>query len=77
MRKVGISDDASDMDTIVLDMEDTISQQNQLARDIEVALSHSQSSRENATSSSLMFAPIRQGRNLKLLITFYVAISRL
>ena len=30
MRKVGISDDASDMDTIVLDMEQAISDQNRI-----------------------------------------------
>jgi hypothetical protein len=52
MRKVGISDDASDMDTIVLDMEDTISQQNQLADSMSVGLVNSMD--DNNSDEGLM-----------------------
>jgi hypothetical protein len=41
MKKVGISDDASDMDTIVLDMEDALTQQHQLADSMSLSLVNS------------------------------------
>jgi hypothetical protein len=41
MKKVGITDDASDVDTIVLDMEDTIAQQNQISESLSSTLINS------------------------------------
>lgn len=41
MKKVGITDDASDVDTIVLDMEDTIAQQNQISEALSSSLVNS------------------------------------
>jgi hypothetical protein len=52
MRKVGITDDASDMDTIVLDMEETMEEQNRLTDSMTVSTINSMD--ENNSDENLM-----------------------
>ena len=52
MKKVGISDDASDMDTIVLDMEDALTQQSQVSDSMSMTVVNSMD--ESDTDEGLM-----------------------
>ena len=52
MRKVGITDDGSDMDTIVLDMEETMEEQNRLTDSMSVSVVNSMD--ESNSDESLM-----------------------
>ena len=52
MRKVGITDDGSDMDTIVLDMEDTMEEQKRLTESMSVSVVNSMD--ENNSDENMM-----------------------
>ena len=53
MKRVGITDDASDVDSIVLDMEDTIAQQNQISESLASTLVNNMDD-TNSSDDSLM-----------------------